>query len=131
MMRRADKQNPSLWWQLSWQLSLVIVFVVAAVIVGICIWATTVVSPNVAKGETITRAIAAAVERRPQGGFRLRETPELGALKAMNSRLWYVAATTDGRSVSYGTVPEIYAGVAHLAHLFEDADIREIGRAHV
>ncbi|WP_143531546.1 sensor histidine kinase [Xaviernesmea oryzae] len=124
MMRVADRTNPSLWWQLSWRLSLVIIAVVAAVIVGLCVWATMILSPNVAREDTITEVMTGAVEIDPQGRLRLRDTPELETLKEENRRLWYVVATPDGASVSYGTIPPVYAELAHLTHLFEDADLR-------
>jgi signal transduction histidine kinase len=124
MMRVVNRSNPSLWWKLSWQLSLVIVAVVAAVIVGLCIWATTVMSPNVAMERKITSLMVGAVARDAQGKFEIRDTPELSSLRQQNSGLWYVAATVDGASVSYGTVPAPYAELADLAYLFQDADIR-------
>lgn len=119
-----DKATPSLWWKLSWQLSLVIVAVIAAVILGLCVWAATIMSPNIAMEEKIGSAIAAAATRDSQGRLELRETPRLRALKEQNSSLWYVVATIDGASVSYGTIPRPYAELAHLVHLFDDADIR-------
>ncbi|WP_105436804.1 HAMP domain-containing sensor histidine kinase [Neorhizobium sp. T25_13] len=119
-----DKATPSLWWKLSWQLSLVIIAVVAAVILGLCIWAATIMSPNIAMEEKIGSAIAAAATRDSQGGLELRDTPGLRALKEQNSSLWYVVATIDGASVSYGTIPPAYAELTHLVHLFDDADIR-------
>ena len=123
-MRLAEKPTPSLWWRLSWQLSLVIVAVVAAVIFGLCVWAATVMSPNIAMEETVGSAIAGAAVRNSQGLLELQETPELRALKDQNISLWYVVAATDGALVSYGTIPPPYAGLAHLVHLFDDADIR-------
>ena len=123
-MRMAKKPNASLWWKLSWQLSLVITAVVATVIVGLCIYGATVLSPNIAAENRIGAVVAKAVDRDPQGRLQLRDTPELRALKAQNSRLWYVVATPAGTSVSYGVIPAPYAGLAHLAHLFQDADIR-------
>lgn len=123
-MRAANTSNPSLWWKLSWQLSLVFVAVIAAVIIGLCVYGAMILSPNVAVEDKISAVLAKAVERDPQGKFRLRDTSELRSLKEQNSGLWYVAATIDGASVSYGTVPAPYAELAHLAHLFQDADIR-------
>ena len=123
-MSEASRSNPSLWWKLSWQLSLVIVAVVAAVIIGLCVYGAMILSPNVAVEREISSVVADAAERDPQGKFQLSDTPELRSLKEQNSGLWYVAATTDGASVSYGTVPAAYAELAHLAHLFQDADIR-------
>ncbi|MFB9948817.1 sensor histidine kinase [Rhizobium puerariae] len=123
-MRLAEKANPSLRWRLSWQLSLVIVTVVAAVILGLCVWATTIMSPNIAMEEKIGSAIAGAAARDGQGRLELQETPELMALKQQNGSLWYVVATVDGASVSHNTIPPAYAGLAHLVHLFDDADIR-------
>lgn len=123
-MRTAGKSNPSLWWRLGWQLSLVIVVVVAAVILGLCVWAATIMSPNIAMEETVGSAIAGAAARDSQGRLALQETPELRSLKERNNSLWYVVATMDGVSVSYGTIPPAYAELAHLVHLFDDADLR-------
>ncbi|WP_370649785.1 sensor histidine kinase [Neorhizobium galegae] len=119
-----DRSSPSLWWKLSWQLSLVIIAVVAAVILGLCVWAATIMSPNIAMEEKIGSAIAAATTRDSQGRLELRDTPGLRALKEQNTSLWYVVATIDGASVSYGTIPPVYAQLADLVHLFDDADIR-------
>jgi signal transduction histidine kinase len=124
MMRAANTSNPSLWWKLSWQLSLVFVAVIATVIIGLCFYGTMVLTPNVGVEDKISAVLANAVERDPQGKFQLRDTLELRLLKEQNSGLWYVASTTDGASVSYGTIPAPYAELAHLAHLFQDADIR-------
>lgn len=123
-MRAASRSNPSLWWRLSWQLSVVIVGVIAVVIVGLSFWATTVMSPNIAMEEEIGEAVAQAAARGPDGRFELRETPQFRSLKQRYDRLWYVATTTDGASVSYGTIPPAYAALASLVHLFDDADIR-------
>lgn len=123
-MMRVTRSNPSLWWKLSWQLSLVIIAVVVSVIIGLCIWATTIMSPNIAMEGKIGSVITGAVARDSQGRLELLETPELKALKEQNGGLWYVAATTAGTPVSYGPVPPAYAGLAHLVYLFNDADIR-------
>lgn len=123
-MRAANRPNPSLWWKLSWQLSLVIIAVVAAVIIGLCIWATTIMSPNIAMEETIGSVIAGAAARDGQGHLELRETPELKTLKEQNGQLWYVVATTDGAFVSHGAIPSAYADLARLVYLFDDADLR-------
>jgi signal transduction histidine kinase len=122
MMR--DRSTPSLWWTLSWQLSLVIIAVVTAVIIGLSVYGAMILSPNVAVEDKITAALAGAAERDAQGKFQLRDTPELRLLKTQNNGLWFVAATTDGASVSYGTIPAPYAELARLVHLFQDADIR-------
>ncbi|NDW07929.1 sensor histidine kinase [Jiella pacifica] len=116
--------NPSLWWRLSWQLGLVIIAVIGGVIVGLSVYATMVLSPNVAAEREITAAVAAAIARDDQGRLVLRETPQLKALKERNRQLWTVAATTDGASVSFGAIPAPFAGLAPLVHLFESADIR-------
>jgi signal transduction histidine kinase len=81
-------------------------------------------SPNVAMEEKVGAAVAGAVARNGNGKLVLRNTPELQSLQQRNTGLWYVAATLDGASVSYGTIPAAYAGLAHLVHLFNDADLR-------
>lgn len=123
-MRLAGNSNPSLRWRLSWQLCLVIVGVVAGVMLGLCVWAATIMSPNIAMEETVGSAITGATEHDSRGALRLKDTPDLAALKEQNSSLWYVVATIDGSTVSYGAIPSSYAAVAHLVHLFDDADLR-------
>jgi signal transduction histidine kinase len=116
--------NPSLRWKLSWQLSLVFTAVVAAVIVGLCVYGTMTLSPNVALARSIRPAMAEAVVLDAQGGLEIAETPRLIALKQQNPNLWYVVATTDGMSRSYGSVPAAYDELAPVVHLFKKADIR-------
>ncbi|CAD7036701.1 sensor histidine kinase [Pseudorhizobium endolithicum] len=123
-MGTAGTAASSLWWRLSWQLGLVIVGVIGAVIFGLCVWAATIMSPNIAMEETVAAAIAGAVTNEDVGRLELQETQELIALKDQNPALWYIAATVNGASTSYGTVPGEYEGLAHLVSLFQDADIR-------
>lgn len=123
-MRAAHRLNSSLWWRLSWQLSLVIIAVIMAVIVGLSVYATMVLSPNVAIERELRFAVAGAVASDTQGRLQLHETPELRTLEERNPDLWFVAATTDGDSVARGLVPAPYAVLAPLAHLFHSADIR-------
>ncbi len=120
----AQTRNPSLWWRLSWQLSLVIIVVVVSVIIGLCIWAATIMSPNIAMEGKIVSVIAQAAVLDREGNMHLLETPGMKALKEENGALWFVAATTKGASVSYGTIPPAYTTLAPLVHLFDDADIR-------
>ncbi|WP_183432923.1 HAMP domain-containing sensor histidine kinase [Mesorhizobium sp. RMAD-H1] len=123
-MRVADRTNPSLWWRLSWQLSLVIVAVVVSVIVGLCIWATTIMSPNIAMEGKVVSVIAGAAAKDSQGRLEIRDTPELASLKEQNSGLWYIASAMDGAFVSYGPVPSAYVPLAPLVTLFDEADLR-------
>src|SRR3990167_3482463 len=116
--------NPSLRWQLSWQLSLVFVAVVAAVIVGLCVYGTMTLSPNIAIARDIRPAIAEAVALNAQGRLEITETPRLAELKQQNPNLWYIVATTDGVSRSYGDVPAPYSELAPVVHRFREADIR-------
>jgi len=116
--------NPSLRWQLSWQLSLVFVAVVAAVIVGLCVYGTMTLSPNIAIARDIRPAIAEAVALDAQGRLEITETPRLAVLKQQNPNLWYIVATTDGVSRSYGDVPAPYSELAPVVHRFREADIR-------
>ncbi|GGA86847.1 two-component sensor histidine kinase [Brucella endophytica] len=119
-----DRANPSLWWRLSWQLSLVIVAVVVSVIIGLCIWATTIMSPNIAMEDKIVSAIAGAVTRDSRSGLAIRNTPALKSLKEQNGELWFIASAMDGAFVSYGPVPSAYAALGPLVRLFEEADLR-------
>ena len=116
--------NPSLRWQLSWQLSLVFVAVVAAVVVGLCVYGTMTLSPNIAIARDIRPAIAEAVALDAQGRLEITETPRLAELKQQNPNLWYIVATTDGVSRSYGDVPAPYSELAPVVHRFREADIR-------
>jgi 4-amino-4-deoxy-L-arabinose transferase-like glycosyltransferase len=124
MMAKTQYANPSLWWRLSWQLSIVFVAVVAAVIFGLCVYGATILSPNVALEDHITAVLARSVALDAQGQLEIRDTPELVSLKEQYDGLWYVAAMTNGSSVSYGAIPAAYGELAHLTHLFEGADIR-------
>ncbi|MAU23647.1 MAG: two-component sensor histidine kinase [Martelella sp.] len=123
-MRAGRQSNPSLRWRLSWQLSLVISVVIAGVILGLCVYGTMVLSPNVAMEQEVKSAVAGAIERDRHGTLALRETPALRLLMERNDRLWFVAATTDGASLSRGTVPANYAAISPLVSLFHSADIR-------
>ncbi|PRD44945.1 sensor histidine kinase [Phyllobacterium phragmitis] len=118
------RSNPSLWWKLSWQLSLVIIAVVASVILGLCIWATTIMSPNIAMEGKIVSVVAGAVARDSSGNLQLLETPQLRTLEDENRGLWFIAATRDGASISYGAVPPAYIALAPLVRLFDEADLR-------
>ncbi|WP_420963135.1 sensor histidine kinase [Brucella sp. IR073] len=123
-MGEAQKPNPSLWWRLSWQLSLVIVAVVVSVIAGLCVWATTIMSPNIAMEDKVVSAIAGAVSRDSRSGLALRDTPALTSLKEQNGGLWFIASGMDGAFVSYGPVPSAYVALGPLVRLFEEADLR-------
>lgn len=123
-MSAGRQSNPSLRWRLSWQLSLVITTVIAVVIIGLSVYATMVLSPNIAIEQQVKSAVAEAIERDSQGELTLRETPALRSLIERNDGLWFVAATTDGASLSHGTVPATYAAVVPLVHLFHSADMR-------
>ncbi|MEI4483225.1 MULTISPECIES: sensor histidine kinase [unclassified Phyllobacterium] len=123
-MNSAVRSSPSLWWRLSWQLSLVIVVVVAIVILGLCVWAATIMSPNIATENKVGSAIAGAVERDIHGRLKLNSIPEMSALKEQNQALWYVASTRDGSSVSHGSIPPEYSQLATMVYLFDEADIR-------
>lgn len=116
--------NPSLRWQLSWQLSLVFVAVVAAVIVGLCVYGTMTLSPNIAMARNIRPAIAEAIALNAQGRLEINETPRLAELKKRNPNLWYIVSTTDGVSRSYGDIPAPYSELASVVHRFREADIR-------
>ncbi|SCB56233.1 Signal transduction histidine kinase [Rhizobium aethiopicum] len=123
-MGGGSKANPSLWWRLSWQLSLGFVGVVTAVIIGLCFYGAAILSPNVALEDHITAVLAPAVALDAEGRLEIKDTPELDALKREYDGLWYVAATTKGSYVSYGSIPAVYGELARLTYLFEGADIR-------
>ena len=123
-MNAGRQSNPSLRWRLSWQLSLVITAVIAVVIIGLSVYATMVLSPNIAIEQEVKSAVAEAIERDSQGALTLRETPAFRLLIERNHGLWFVVATTDGASLTHGTVPATYADVVPLVHLFHSADIR-------
>ena len=90
------KRNTSLWWRLSWQLSLVFAAVVVTVIIGLCIYGTMILSPNVAMKRQLRSIFAEAVGRDGQGRLTINDTPDLRSFKKQNEGLWYVVATTDG-----------------------------------
>ncbi|UWU26335.1 HAMP domain-containing histidine kinase [Rhizobium sp. WSM1274] len=123
-MREATKSNPSLWWTLSWQLSIVFVAVVATVIIGLCIYATSVLSPNEGMQVQLTAALEEALTRDSQGRIAIADSPRLRSLKAENNRLWFLVATPDGQTASYGAIPAPYVDLARYVYLIKDADIR-------
>ena len=116
--------NPSLWWRLSWRLSLVISLVIGGVIVGLSVYGTMVMSPNIAMESEVKNAVAESIRRNDNGQLELEETPLLRALMEQNSRLWFVAATTDGAFISQGVIPPPYAAIAPVTYLIRAADIR-------
>jgi signal transduction histidine kinase len=124
MMDLVNRAGPSLWWRLSWQLSLVIVAVLATVITGLCVYGAMILSPNTALEDKVVSVIADAIIGDPAKKIEIKETAELLRLREQNRDLWYVVATKSGVSTFYGIVPEPYAELAGLVHLFDDADIR-------
>ncbi|MBY5647625.1 HAMP domain-containing histidine kinase [Rhizobium leguminosarum] len=123
-MREATKSNPSLWWTLSWQLSIVFVAVVATVIIGLCIYATSILSPNEGMQVQLTAALEEALTRDSQGRIAIADSPRLRSFKAENNRLWFFVATPSGETASYGVIPAPYADLARYVYLIKDADIR-------
>lgn len=81
-MRQATKANLSLWWTLSWQLSIVFVAVVATVIIGLCIYATSILSPNEGMQVQLTAALEEALTRDSQGKIAIADSPRLRSFKA-------------------------------------------------
>jgi signal transduction histidine kinase len=116
--------NGSLWWKLSWQLSLVFVAVVAAVITGLCIYGAVILSPNVGMQDKLATALEESLVRNRQGNVSIVEGPQLGSWSKESDRLWFVVATPDRKTVSYGPVPSAYADLAPYIYLIKDADIR-------
>jgi signal transduction histidine kinase len=123
-MSPETNSNSSLWWKLSWQLSLVFVAVVAAVIVGLCAYGAMILSPTVGLQDKLTVALNEALVRDAQGRLVITESPALRAFKSENDRLWFVVATSDGVTTSYGAVPAPYAELSRYVRLIKDADIR-------
>ncbi len=122
-----DAQNisaGSLWWRLSWQLSVVFVAVVAVVVTGLCIYGALTLSPNVGMQDRLTHALEDSLARDQQGGVRIVEGPQLRAWSTESDRLWFIVATADRKTASYGEVPTAYADLAPYIHLIKDADIR-------
>ncbi|WP_157020276.1 sensor histidine kinase [Mesorhizobium xinjiangense] len=114
----------SIRWKLSLQLSLVFTAFVAAVIVGLCVYGAMVLSPNLTMSARLSSAIADAVFRTEAGRLAVRDTPELDLIKKQNEKLWYVVATPDGETITYGSVPVPFAGLVGQVHLFRVGDIR-------
>lgn len=123
-MREATKSNLSLWWTLSWQLSIVFVAVVATVIIGLCMYATSILSPNEGMQVQLTAALEEALTRDSQGRIAIADSPRLRSFKAENNRLWFFVATPSGETASYGVIPAPYADLARYVYLIKDADIR-------
>ncbi|TGV96369.1 sensor histidine kinase, partial [Mesorhizobium sp. M2E.F.Ca.ET.154.01.1.1] len=111
-MSRAANQNPSLWWNLSWRISLVFVAVVALVTVGLSVYAAFTLNPYIGIKDSLTAALEGALHRDAQGRFALEVTPRLRAFQSENSKLWFVVATSQGETVSFGAVPARYEGMS-------------------
>lgn len=124
MMRAYRSTNRSLWWRLSWQLSLVISIVIAGAIVGLSVYGTMVMSPNIAMESEVKNAVAGSIRRNGSGQLELEETLLLRTLMEENTRLWFVAATADGASISRGVIPPPYTAIAPVTYLIRAADIR-------
>lgn len=123
-MRTYRSTNPSLWWRLSWRLSLVISIVIGGAIVGLSVYGTMVMSPNIAMESEVKNAVAESIRRNGRGQLELEDTLLLRTLVEENSRLWFVAATADGAFVSRGVIPPPYAAIAPVTYLIRAADIR-------
>lgn len=124
MMSAYRSTNPSLWWRLSWRLSLVISIVIGAAIIGLSMYGTMVMSPNIAMESEVKNAVAESIRRNGRGQLELEETVSLRTLMEENSRLWFVAATVDGEFISLGAIPPPYAAIAPMTYLIRAADIR-------
>lgn len=120
-------KNPSLWWRLSWQLSLVFFGVFAVLTIGLALYGTMRLSPNIGLKSKLASALGEALGRDTQGHILVKEGPRLKAFKTENEKLWFVVVTTEGEIASYGTVPAPYVGLAPFARYFRDGDIRGDG----
>ncbi|ALN71905.1 HAMP domain-containing sensor histidine kinase [Aureimonas sp. AU20] len=123
MSTRRDA-NASLWWRLSWHIGTLIFAVVMTVIVGLCLYATLVLSPNEGVEDRVAAAISEAMYYDGEGNPRVGDGKALRELKQNNGKFWYVVATTDRSLARYGAVPPVYRELVPLAHLFHAADIR-------
>ncbi|MFS8050171.1 sensor histidine kinase [Rhizobium sp. BR 314] len=103
---------------------MIIIALLASIIIGLCIWSIAMMSPNIVMKNRIISSISQAITRDDKRRLILIATPELEELKKQNSRLWFVAATADGASTSYGSPPAIYAALTHFVHYFDAADIQ-------
>ncbi|WP_020186298.1 HAMP domain-containing sensor histidine kinase [Methylopila sp. 73B] len=129
-MADAETKNPSLWWRLSWQLSLVFVVMIAILILGLAVYGSLRLSPNIGLKNHLAAAIEEALDRDAQGRLIIDAGPRLDALKTENEKLWFVVVTTDGEITSYGATPAPYLGLAPYARYFRDADIRGDGKTN-
>ncbi|RUL98042.1 sensor histidine kinase [Rhizobium chutanense] len=123
-MGGAGNANPSLWWRLSWLLSLVFVCVVAAVIIGLCVYGAVVLSPNTGTKDKLAAVLDEALGREADGRLVISDSPRLRSFKAEAEKLWFIVSDQDGRTVSYGAVPEAYRGLTGYIRLIKDGDIR-------
>lgn len=61
--------------------------------------------------EQMIPVIAAAIERDESGQLSVEMTPELADLRSETPQLWFLAEDDNGRSVSFGSVPQHYASL--------------------
>lgn len=75
--------------------------------------------------ERIAPVIAAAIVRQDGGRLAVRETGALTELRAETPDLWFVAQDDQGRSVSYGRVPEQYRSLVGRLSSLSYATLRD------
>ncbi|MGO7565718.1 sensor histidine kinase, partial [Rhizobium johnstonii] len=58
--------------------------------------------------------------READGRLVIIDSPRMRSLKAEAERLWFIVADQDGRTVSYGAIPEAYRGLADYIRLIKE-----------
>ncbi len=118
-----SRRLPSLRWPLTVQpllLQFAILFVSFPIMVAL---ATRVDSGGPYTDETITPVIARAMQRDNDGRLFLSMTQEMVQLRADTPNLWFIAEDDAGSRISFGPVPEQYAGF--------NAVLRDLSYGHV
>lgn len=74
--------------------------------------------------QTVTSVVAKSIVRQADGALVLQPTEDFEELRRDAPGMWFVAADTTGRSLSYGPVPAPYASLAASIGAFAHGDIR-------
>lgn len=108
------RKSLSLRWPLTIQpllLQFAILFISFPIMVAL---ATRVDSGGPYTDETITKTIAEAIDRDEHGRLFLIMNPTMVQLKAETPNLWFMAEDDAGNRLSFGSVPEPYAGLTGI-----------------
>lgn len=80
--------------------------------------------------DAVSKIVANAIIRSPDGRLAVRETPELAEIRRNSTDLWFVARDEHGQTVSLGPVPAQYATLVNSLEDLAFADIRALSEPY-